>query len=143
MKDLKIENGKGRMENEDRRKENGVFLKNMSFFFLLIAFSLFSFFLSPSNAQSLEFRKDSTWANVLVEAKRQHKPIFLDVYTTWCKPCKQLENEVFSLTSVGEKLNSSFICYRIDAEKGEGIAIASSYQVQSYPALFFFRYKRQ
>jgi thioredoxin-related protein len=88
-------------------------------------------------SQSLEFRKDTAWASVLSAAKTQHKPIFLDVYTTWCKPCKQMEREIFSLYEVGKKINTNFVSYRIDAEKGEGLGIASSYQVDAYPSVFF------
>lgn len=62
-----------------------------------------------------------SWKAVLAEAKRQNKPVFVDIYTTWCGPCKLMAKEAFPNPTVGEKFNSSFVSYQIDAEKGEGV----------------------
>ncbi|MCX6218065.1 thioredoxin fold domain-containing protein [Spirosoma sp.] len=78
-----------------------------------------------------------TWKDVLAEAKRQHKPVFLDVYTTWCPPCKRMANEAFPNSKIGGRYNVHFINYQLDAEKGEGIAIARQYLVASYPTSLF------
>jgi len=75
--------------------------------------------------------------SVLTEAKRVNKPVFIDVYTVWCGPCKVMRKEAFTNTKVGSFLNQNFVCYAIDAEKGEGITIAKEYGVNSYPTLLF------
>ena len=78
-----------------------------------------------------------TWKDALAEAKRQNKPIFLDVFTTWCPPCKRMAKEAFPNARVGTKFNVHFINYQLDAEKGEGIAIAKQYAVASYPTALY------
>jgi thioredoxin-related protein len=89
----------------------------------------------PTKAQ-INFRKDP-WAAVLKDAKARQKPIFIDIYTTWCKPCKEMERTVFSHPVVGEALNADFICLQIDGEKGDGPALVSNYQVSAYPTTLF------
>ncbi|MES2455806.1 MAG: thioredoxin family protein [Bacteroidota bacterium] len=42
------------------------------------------------------------WKSLLNEADKQHKLIFVDVYTDWCVPCKRMDKEVFSLAEVGK-----------------------------------------
>ncbi len=77
------------------------------------------------------------WAAIVAKAKITQKPIFIDVYTSWCGPCKKMAKDIFPLKEVGEKFNASFINYKIDAEKGEGIEIAKKYKVNSYPTYLF------
>lgn len=83
-------------------------------------------------AQGIQFEK-GTWANVLVKAKAANRLVYLDVYTTWCGPCKMLEANIFPQKAAGDFYNAHFINYRLDAEKGEGIAIAKQYNVTGYP----------
>ncbi len=78
-----------------------------------------------------------SWKEVLAEAKRQNKPVFVDIYTTWCGPCKLMAKEAFPNPKVGEKFNTSFISYQIDAEKGEGIDVAKKYAVDAYPTSLY------
>ncbi|WP_316836612.1 thioredoxin family protein [Pedobacter nutrimenti] len=66
-----------------------------------------------------------------------HKPIFVDIYTSWCGPCKVMAAQVFTRPEVGAKYNKGFVNVKIDAEKGEGIAIAKKYEVKSYPTYLF------
>ncbi|GAB3904118.1 hypothetical protein GCM10028803_33590 [Larkinella knui] len=78
-----------------------------------------------------------TWKEVLTEAQRQNKPIFIDIYTTWCGPCKLMSKEAFPDAKVGEKFNTHFVSYKIDAEKGEGIDLAKKYRITAYPTSLF------
>ena len=78
-----------------------------------------------------------SWKDVLAEAKRQNKPIFVDIFTTWCGPCKLMAKQAFPDAKVGEKFNTNFISYQIDAEKGEGIDVAKKYVVTAYPTSLF------
>lgn len=65
------------------------------------------------------------------------KTIFLDVYATWCGPCKVLKAHTFSAEEVGAFYNLNFINVTIDGEKGEGAELAKKFGVQAYPSLFF------
>ena len=63
-------------------------------------FFIFALLFTSSSAYSKEENKGiqffkGTWNELLAEAKRQNKPIFVDVYTTWCRPCKVLDKDVF------------------------------------------------
>ena len=78
-----------------------------------------------------------SWKDVLTEARRQRKPVFIDIYTTWCGPCKLMAKQAFPDTKVGEKFNANFINYQIDAEKGEGITVAKQYAVSAYPTSLY------
>lgn len=99
--------------------------------FLLLLFAQ----LLPAQ-EGIQF-EHGNWTEVLNKAKTSQKPIFIDIYTSWCIPCKKMVKEVFPLKEVADKFNTSFINYKIDAEKGEGIDIAKKYRVNSYPTYLF------
>jgi len=90
----------------------------------------------PTAAQGIKFF-NGNWKSLLKESARQRKPIFVDVYTDWCVPCKRMESEVFTLKAVAQIYNSSFISYRLNAERGEGIKLAGDYGVKAYPTYLF------
>lgn len=66
-------------------------------------------------------------------AKAENKPLFIDFYTDWCGPCKMMANNIFPKKEVGEWMNARFVCIKIDAEKGEGVALAKQYKISAYP----------
>lgn len=108
-------------------------MKQILFFVFLL-----SFYASQVAAQGIVFFEGS-WQQALDAAKAQNKPVFVDIYTVWCGPCKKMVKEVFPLKEVGDKFNADFINYKIDAEKGEGIEIAKKYKVNAYPTYLFVR----
>ena len=73
----------------------------------------------------------------LALAKKENKKVFIDVYTTWCGPCKKMSKEVFPVKKVGDFYNANYISLKIDAEKGEGVDIARQYKVSGYPTLLY------
>lgn len=87
-------------------------------------------------SQGINFRQDD-WQNVLMQAKAQKKLVFVDIYTAWCGPCKEMDKKTFTDVSVGDKFNARFINYKVDAEKGFGITLAKRYNVTSYPTCLF------
>lgn len=83
------------------------------------------------------------WNSLLNKARNARKPFFVDVYTTWCGPCKAMSRNTFANAQVGSFANSNFIAYKIDAEKGEGPQIARKYRVNAYPTVLFFNAQGQ
>ncbi len=103
---------------------------------LLLLAPAFSF------AQGVNF-ETGNWKSVLAKAKVQNRMVYVDVYTTWCGPCKVLERTVFPQKEAGDKYNSLFVNYRIDAEKGEGIALKAKYRVTGFPTHLFINPKTE
>lgn len=81
--------------------------------------------------------EETSWDDLLEKAKTEDKLIFVDVYTSWCGPCKTMAKEVFTDASVAKFYNEHFINAHIDAEQGEGVQFAREYKVQAYPSLLF------
>lgn len=96
-------------------------------------------FLSPlitKASDGIQFFEGS-WKALLQVAKEQNKPIFVDVYTDWCPPCKKMDREVLPLAAVGEVYNKAFINYKLNAEQGEGTKLAKQYEVHAYPTYLY------
>ena len=66
-------------------------------------------------------------------AKAENKLIFIDVYTSWCGPCKMMANQTFPQKKVGDFMNKTFVCVKFDAEKEDGPEVAKLYGVKAYP----------
>lgn len=106
-------------------------MKTASLFSLLVCFTYFT-----SYSQGIYFH-NGTWKEAIIKAKQEHKIIYLDVYTTWCGPCKMMATKFFPNKEVGTFYNHNFINVSIDAEKGEGLVIAKQYNVVGYPTNLF------
>ncbi len=89
-------------------------------------------------AQGILF-ETGTFAAALDKAKQENKIVFLDIYTTWCGPCKQMAANLFPNAEAGKLYNKHFVNYKIDAEKGEGVEVAAKYKIQGYPTNLFLR----
>ena len=87
-------------------------------------------------AQGIQFRQGK-WKDLLQQARNENKLIFLDAYTSWCAPCKQMSAKIFTQSSVGNYFNDRFINVKLDMEKGEGPEVARTYGVMVYPTLLF------
>jgi thiol-disulfide isomerase/thioredoxin len=78
-----------------------------------------------------------TWNELLAEAKKQNKPIFVEVHTVWCGPCRQMEKQAFPNPDVARKFNANFINYHIDMEQGEGPMLREQYAITGVPTLLY------
>ena len=79
---------------------------------------------------------ESKWSEVLAKAKAEHKPIFLDIYASWCGPCKKLRKDTFTDKVAAAYFNEHFINASFDGEKGDGIMLAQQFKIEGYPSLF-------
>ena len=77
------------------------------------------------------------WKGVLAKAKREHKLVFLDAYTMWCRPCIQMAKDVFTLDNVADFYNGNFINVSMDMEKWDGPAVNKNYKINAYPAFLY------
>lgn len=116
-------------------------MKKLAFTASFILVALLSTMALPpegnSNAEEGIRFQSGNWNEALNQARKENKLIFLDIYASWCGPCKKLKAKTFPDESVGAFYNANFINFAIDAEKGEGINLASRYGVRAYPTLLF------
>ncbi|SER87919.1 thioredoxin family protein [Pedobacter rhizosphaerae] len=100
--------------------------------------------------KGIQFRHFESWDQVLTQAKKEQKFIFVDVYTTWCVPCKMMSMEIFPREDVGTFMNKNFISIKVqmDSSKSDppGIKqwyadaakIKALYNIRNYPTLLYF-----
>ena len=86
--------------------------------------------------QGVEFNK-MKWSEALASAKEENKLIFVDAYTTWCGPCKQMDARVFPSKKLGAYFNKNFINVKLDMEKGDGLEVKNIYEVGVFPTFLF------
>ncbi len=85
---------------------------------------------------SIQFT-DAKWTDLQKKAKDENKIIFVDIYATWCGPCKLLKRTTFTDKEVGDFFNANFINAAFDGEKVEGRKLMELYLVRSYPTMLF------
>lgn len=79
-----------------------------------------------------------SWDAVLRKAKQLNKPIFVDLYTTWCSPCRHMDRSIFPQREVGKYYNENYLCIKINAEKGYGVTFTKKNKIDAYPSFLFF-----
>jgi len=82
----------------------------------------------------IQFIEDD-WDLALKTAQSQHKLVFIDIYATWCGPCKMIKQYTFTDSAVGEFFNKNFVNISIDGEKGVGPQLMQQFAVNAYPTL--------
>lgn len=88
-------------------------------------------------AQGTEFQQ-KPYAEVLAMAKGQNKLVFVDVFTTWCGPCRHMSREIFPKKEVGDFYNDNFLNMQIDAENNEvGPMLTKTFNVTAFPTFLF------
>ena len=68
-------------------------------------------------------------------ARSESKVVMLDFFTTWCVPCKKLDEVTWKDGSVRAWLAKKTVALRIDAEAEK--ALAERFVVEAYPSLVF------
>ncbi|WP_341905812.1 thioredoxin family protein [Fluviicola taffensis] len=79
-----------------------------------------------------------TLEEALAKAKQAKKPLFVDVYATWCGPCKQMAATAFVDPEVTKYYNANFISLKLDGEKNDGPGVMRKYGISAYPTLLYF-----
>ncbi len=120
-----------------------------SYIFLLFALSLLCFSCGGSKKSTakktkktgVHFVESNALMDILDSAREKDKIIFVDMYTTWCLPCKVMDEEVFSDKNLYDFMNKNFINYKVDAEKENGPSLVFHYNISTYPTLLFLDQK--
>lgn len=104
-------------------------------FFIIILFISFN-----SYGQEVHFtvlKSSSDWENAIKMAKAGGKKIFLDIYATWCGPCKMMDAKVYTDTLVAGNFNKNFINVKVDGETEFGMVLVKQYNLTAYPSMYF------
>lgn len=108
-----------------------VFLPNLLAFTLKIALKFILIFsIAQSFSQPIRFFQ-GTYQEMMETAERTNKYVFLDFYTTWCRPCAMMEQVAFVDERLGAFMNEYYVSYRVDAEKQP--ELKELYHVPTYP----------
>ncbi len=73
-----------------------------------------------------EFHENSavnwiTFDEAYIKCKKNPRPIMIDVYTTWCGPCKMMSNQTFSNPQIAKYINDNFYAVKFDAETKDSV----------------------
>lgn len=100
----------------------------------LIIILIFTFLMSFQGISA----KDKIWQTSILKAmeiaKKENKPIFLELYADWCTICKSLEKNILPDPSVQNVLDD-YILVRLNGEEFPNLM--ERYEVQGFPTLLF------
>ncbi len=85
----------------------------------------------------VDFRQTDELESVLKRAKAENKLVFVDFYTSWCMPCKIMEQGAFVDYDLADFMNKNFLNVRVNAEDGIGKTHKNNFLVFAYPTLLF------
>lgn len=71
-----------------------------------------------SQAQTINW---VTFNEAIELQKKNPKPIFMDVYTDWCGPCKMLDRQTFQNADVAKFINENYYAVKFNGEGKEVI----------------------
>ena len=83
------------------------------------------------------FNNDADLDAALQKAQREKKAVFIDFYTTWCYPCKIMDQGAFSDWDVADYLGNNCVAMKVDAEKGTGVILGTQFGIKAFPTLVF------
>lgn len=89
---------------------------------------------TQAQSSGIEFQSLSLNA-ALEKAKNENKNLFIDVYATWCGPCKYLVKEIFPDPDLGEFMNEHFVSIQLDGEKGDGLMLMEKFRLDAFPTM--------
>ncbi len=90
----------------------------------------------PTQAQ-VQFETASTDA-VREIAIKSGKLVFIDLYATWCGPCRTMQREVFSRQDVGDFIGKRFVAAKYDTDKRTGSELLRKYGRGAIPLYLIF-----
>ncbi len=91
----------------------------------------------------IKVKSSEEMEEVWKKAANENLSVFVDVYATWCGPCKWMDANVFATEQAGEYLNNAFVSVKMDGETPYGSVFARENGLQAYPSLFVFNSEKK
>jgi thiol-disulfide isomerase/thioredoxin len=80
---------------------------------------------------------DLTFEAARAQAAGVGKIVLIDFYTTWCAPCKLLDENTWRDPAVVQLIESKAVALKIDAEKE--VKLAAQYKIDVYPTVLLLK----
>lgn len=84
---------------------------------LTVAFSLFTLALFAQTASINWMTVDQ----MVAAQKKEPRKVLIDVYTTWCGPCKMMDANTFSNRQVVQYINENYYAVKFNAESPDPV----------------------
>ncbi|HEV9037322.1 MAG TPA: DUF255 domain-containing protein [Puia sp.] len=88
-------------------------LRGKSIFLFAALVALLSAWTVPTGRESISWM---TIEQAETQLHQQQKPILIDLYTSWCGWCRQMDRKTYSNKKVAQYLSDKFYTVKIDAE---------------------------
>ncbi|QJB39077.1 thioredoxin family protein [Chitinophaga oryzae] len=123
-------------------------MKTISKIFVFLLFLLSNKIL-VAQSDGVKFDNLTSLEDIKSKALSEKKLIFIDLFATWCSPCKEMDQDVYIDKTVGDYINKKFISIKlqIDSTKTDSretqlkYALAremnTKYSVKLYPTFLF------
>jgi thiol:disulfide interchange protein len=85
----------------------------------------------------VKFETKSTDA-VREMAIKEGKLVFIDLYASWCPPCRMMERQVFSRKDVGQFMSERFVAAKYDTDEKTGRELMNRYGNGAIPLYLIF-----
>ncbi|HRH71351.1 MAG: thioredoxin family protein [Flavobacteriales bacterium] len=89
--------------------------------FIALAFAPLALQAQSSGPKATTPKAGIQWLTIeeaQAKTKKVPKPLMVDVFTSWCGPCKMLEAKTFSDPRLAEYVNKHFYAVKFNAESG-------------------------
>jgi len=106
--------------------------------------------LSFAQQIGIKFEQNLLWQQVKDKAKTENKYIFVDLFASWCGPCKQMDREIYTSEKLGQYMNDKFVSIKVQADTSktddqktkdwysDAHSITTEYGGIGYPTFLFF-----
>jgi len=115
---------------------------------------LFLFFVVPTfiyaQEKGVHFEHNLSWTEIKAKAKVENKFIFIDLFTTWCGPCRYMSSTIFPTEEAGNFMNDKFVCVKVQLDTTDndnaqvkswykdGHDLAQMFNIRAYPTYLVF-----
>ena len=82
--------------------------KLIPFLLVLLTFWSCSLIFGQVDKKSKDDIQWMTWSEVEDALKKEKRKVFVDIYTTWCGPCKEMDRTTFKDKEIIKYINDNF-----------------------------------